>query len=350
MVKKQHPALEILSELLSVPSPSGREERLAQLVRGRLEGMGYAAETDAAGNVMVRLPGSDPSAPLMVLAAHMDEIGMVVTQVGEDGRLSVQRSGGLQPHRIGERPVTVVGDHGTVVGILSLDLSQTFTADAGVTWAEARILTGLTREQLRAAGIRNGSTAVPVADGRGPVVFGDEADPSFAAWTMDDRLGVVMLLQLLDGLRQHSRRPKHPTIVAFTVREETGAQGAKVLAAREKPEIFIAIDGSPVVDDSDLQPDGRPAVWSRDSKCHYDQRLILDFVAAAAAAGTEAQIAVQTASAFTDASAVFDCGLVPRVATVGHVRENRHGYEIARLSVCDNLLEMLVQFVTAGAE
>lgn len=344
-----HGFLDLFRELLAVPSPSGREEQLAGVVRGQLDAMGYGHETDPAGQVLVRLPGQDPAAGTMLLAAHMDEIGLVVTGVGGDGSLRVDRSGGLTPFKIGERPVTVIGDWGAVTGVLSF--GSTHVAGAGnrqVTWQDFRIITGLSPEQLAEAGVRAGSTAVPVLEGRGPVLLGGGEDPLVAAWTFDDRAGVATLLRLLHELKDEDVTPRVPTVVAFTVHEEGGCHGAKVLAHRERPEAFVAIDGCPIPPGSGLELDGRPGVWSKDRAVHYDQRLVLALCESARAAGTALQPAVYDA-AFSDASAVYDTGGAPRVAVVGHVRENSHGYEIARLSVFDNLLRTLVEFVQREA-
>jgi putative aminopeptidase FrvX len=344
----EHPALPLLRELLAVASPSGREEKMAALVRRKLEEMGYDHETDPAGNVHVRLEGRDAEAPLCVLAAHMDEIGMVVTGIESDGKLRVARSGGLQPHKIGERPLNIIGDEQSIIGVLSLGAGHGLAADKAATWDSARVITGLSPHQLKEAGIRPGSTAVPVIEGRGPYVFGDPADPLIGAWTFDDRMGVLALLLLLQELKERGDKPRRPTIAAFTIHEEGGAHGAKVLAQRERPEFFIAVDGCPITPGSNIVADGRPVAWSKDAKAHYDQRLIRVLARAACDAGTELQIAVLGDGIFSDASAVYDCGAVPRVAIVGHARENSHGFEVARLSVVDNLVQTLHELV--GAE
>lgn len=341
-----HPALSLFAELLAAPAPSGREEKIAQIIQDKLASWGYAHETDGAGNILVRLPGRNPQAPLCCLAAHMDEIGMVVTKVETDGSLRVDRSGGLNPWKIGEGPVEIIGDHASIIGVLSMGSGHTSSAeDQLITWKDVRILTGLSPEKLRAAGIRPGSGVVPAREGRGPVIFGDEKDPLVAAWTFDDRMGVVALLRLLKALQRDGLKPYHPTIVAFTVHEEGGAHGAKVLAQTERPETFIALDGCPMPPDTPLQLDGRPAIWSKDRLTHFDQRLVQELCRAAERAGTELQPVVYEAAA-SDASLVYSVGGAHRVATFGHVRENSHGYEVARLSVFDNVLKTLVEFVT----
>lgn len=338
-----HPALALFSELL-VASPSGREEQLAEILRRKLEAWGYQPETDAGGNLLVRLPGSDSQAPLCCLAAHMDEIGVVVTRVEADGSLRVTRSGGLQPWKIGEGPIEIVGDQGYITGILSMGSTHTAGGSKAITWDDVKVLTGLSPEQLAAAGIRIGSTGVPTHERRGPVLFGDDDDPMVGAWTFDDRMGVVALMRMLEAINRDRLQPVHPTIVAFTVHEEGGGQGAKQVAFRERPELFIAVDGCPIPPEAPLLLDGRPGIWSKDQRGHYDQRLVRQLSQAALDAGTQLQPVVYT-SAASDASLVFYAGGAPRVACFGHVRENSHGYEVCRLSVFDNVLATLLAFV-----
>lgn len=342
----EHPALVLLQELLAVPSPSGREERLAAIVRSKLDEMGYAYETDPAGNVMVRLPGRAADAPLAVLAAHMDEIGAVVKRIEADGTLSLDASGGLVPQKIGECAVDIVGDDEVLTGVLSF--GSWHSRDAGnsaVTWDAVRVLTGLSPEQLKAAGVRVGSTIVPVREARGPVVFGDANAPLVGAWTFDDRMGVVAQLRLLQALKDQNITPYRPTIIAFTVHEEGGCHGAKVLAHRERPEVFIAVDGCPMPPGSGLVLDDRPVTWSKDFKAHLDQRLVREFHRAAQEAGTGLQTVVLGQNAYSDATAVYDSGAAPRVGIIGHVRENSHGFEVARVAVFDNVLKTLVKFI-----
>ena len=343
---KEHPAVKLLTELLQVPSPSGWESGMTAVIQQKLDEIGYQHELDAAGNVLVRLEGrGDPAAPLTIFASHMDEIGLVVTRIEPDGRLRASHSGGLLPWKLGEAPLQILGDEETITGILSM--GSTHGGDLGnkaITWADVHILTGLSPTQLQARGVRVGSPGVPVQAGRGPFLFGDPADPLIAAWTFDDRAGVMTLLRLLARLKEEAIQPPQPTIIAFVTSEELGGHGAKHLARQERPEIFIAIDGAPIPAGVPLQIDGRPAAWSKDSAATYDRRLIQQFSQAARAAGTELQTAVYDGAA-SDASLLAYAGLAPRIACFGHPRENSHGYEVARLAVFDNVLNTLVQFI-----
>jgi putative aminopeptidase FrvX len=310
-----HPALTLFTDLLSVPAPSGFEQQIATIVRTQLDAWGYAHETDSAGNIMVRLPGRQSQAPLLCLAAHLDEIGLVVTKIEPDGTLRVTRSGGLYPWKQGEGPVEILGDTGSITGILSMGSTHTAPSGQTIDWPQVRVLTGLTPDQLAAAGIRPGSA------------------------------GVVALLRLLAQLKTEQIQPIRPTLVAFTVGEEVGGLGAKVLAAREQPETFIAVDGCPMPPGSPLLLDSRPGIWVKDRLAPYDQQLVRDLSLAAQSAGTALQPVVYD-NAASDASLVYAIGAAQRIACFGHVRENSHGYEVARLAVFDNVLKTLVAFVT----
>ncbi len=335
-----HPALALLRELLPLPSPPGHEALVARWLMQWLTQRGLTPEQDATGNVTVRLPGRDPARPLWLLAAHMDEIGAVVTAIEPDGKLRVDRNGALWPYKLGERAMTVLGDHGEITAIASI--GSTHTADAAtrsVTWADLRLITGLTPAQLAAHGVRPGSPTVPHREGRGPVLLGCPDDPLVAAWTFDDRLGVVTLLRLLDRWLTTKQQPAGPTLIAFTIHEEGGCHGAKVLAQRERPEVFLAIDGCPLLPGSGININ-TPATWAQDMKCVYDPRLVRRLIAIGEQLGAPVQSAVLK-SAMSDASAVYDVGAAARVAVFGHVRDNSHGYEVTRLGAADQTLDIL---------
>jgi putative aminopeptidase FrvX len=339
-----HPAVALLSEFLGIPSPPGREERFAALVREKVAALGWKPETDPAGNVSVTVKGRLPKLPPVVYSAHLDEIGLTVTRVLPDGNLKVDKAGGLYTWKIGERPVDVIGDFDTVPGIVSMGSIHTKKIkDKVPAWEDVRVFTGLSPDRLAKAGVRCGSTAVPAREGRGPLLLGDPEDPFVAAWTFDDRIDVVNLVRLLGILKKDRIKPARTTVVAFTVHEEEGAHGAKVLAHRVKPELFVAVDGCPVLPDLDLPMDGRPGIWSRDAVTHFDQAVVRAFLQAAREAGTEMVPAVFDGAA-SDASLVYACGGAPRVATVGHIRDNSHGFEIARLASIDNVLKSVVRF------
>ena len=350
-----HPDLRLLTDLLQIPAPSGREERMAADIARRIAALDAPAHTDPQGNVWTTIQGREPSLGSVALASHIDEIGMVITAIEPDGQLQVQRSGGLHPWKLGEGPVEIVGDREeNVIAHLSFGsghtndprdpITQFASGSRGLTWSDCRLITGLSPGQLRDRGVRVGSVAVPTAAVRGPHLFGPEDDPLVSAWILDDRGGTVTLLRLLERIREAGLAPRRTLHLCFTVHEEGGLLGAKGWAARNPVEIFIAVDSSPIPAGAQLELDGRPAIWSKDSGAHFDHGLIRDLAAAAQRAGTELQYAVYGAAA-SDATGVVTSGLAPRAATIGYPRANSHGYEVSRLSVFENLTATLSAFV-----
>jgi len=333
--------LKLLAELLEIPSPSGHETQMAAHLKEQLIGMGYAPEIDAAGNVLVRVEGRDLDRPVHCLAAHIDELGMTVTEVGADGRLKVDRLGGLFPWKLGETPVEILGDRERAIGAVSMGSGHSQRESGSAPeWDRVRVLTGLSAETLRGRGVRPGSPIVPVRTVRGPFLFGEDADPWVAAWTFDNRLGVVALLQALQSLKSRDVLPRSPLIAAFTVEEEIGCLGAKVLAQRERPDVFVAIDGSPLVPECPVELDGRPAIRSRDRAATYDQELLAEICRISDEAGVALQPVVY-AGAASDASLVYSAGACARVACLGYVRASSHGLEVAPLAAFDHLVTVV---------
>tara|TARA_B100001964_G_scaffold218175_1_gene258960 strand:- start:257 stop:1324 length:1068 start_codon:yes stop_codon:yes gene_type:complete len=345
---------DLFCQLLTIPCPSGREERMAAFLSRQIEDLGAEPEHDAHGNLWVSLQGTTGDSTI-ALASHMDEIGMVVTAIEDDGSLRVQRTGGLHPWKIGEGPVTLVTDGDSLVPAhLSFGsghtndpadpISQFATGQRGITWRDTRLLTGLTPDQLRERGVRIGTCAVRAAETRGPNIFGPEEDPLVSAWLFDNRGGSLVLIELLRRLKQNQMQVKSNLRLCFMVQEETGLLGAKGWAHRNQVDTFIAVDSTPMPAETQLTLDGRPATWSRDRGAHFHQGLIGELAAAATEAGTDLQYAVYSAAA-SDATGVLQVGAAPRCATIGYPRENSHGHEVVRWSVFQQLIDTLFAYV-----
>ena len=316
---------------------------MAGFLRKKIRDIGWATEDDPAGNLLVRINPGSVGQPI-VLAAHMDEIALVVSRIEDDGRLRVVKSGGMTLHKLGERAVDILGDTEIVPGIFSTGAGHVAPGTGATGLGECWITTGLSAARLREKGVHPGAAVVPAREGRGPVLLGEPEDPLVAAWTFDDRMGVLALVRLLEKLKTHPLTNSRSVLIAFTVHEEGGAHGAKGLGHREHPGIFVAVDGCPSTAGSGLKTDSRPAIWAKDLKANYSHDVILELVAAARGLDIELQRAVLE-NAYSDASAAYDCGAVTKFATIGHVRENSHGFEIARLGVATTLPAVLEAFV-----
>ncbi|UCG01644.1 MAG: M20/M25/M40 family metallo-hydrolase [Candidatus Heimdallarchaeota archaeon] len=343
--QNQNEIIQLFSELLAIPSPSGMEHRLADHIFTKCAEWGYSPMKDYAGNVYVQIPGQKESEETCCLAAHIDEIGVMVTKINTDGTLNVERVGGTLTWKFGERPVEILGEKKTVHGVTAMGSGHTAGGTQRLEWRDVVVITGLPPERLQEYGVKPGTLIVPLQSDRGPILFGEESDPMIAAWTFDDKIGVVTLLRLLKTIKTENITPYVNLIIAFTTTEEIGCFGAKHLAQSLNPTYFIAVDGCPFASESPMELDSRPGIRIRDRTFFYSPGLIKALSEAAENAGTELQHLVYTTSG-SDAGMAGNVGASPQAACIGHIRKNSHGFEVAYLSVFENLYKTLRMFIS----
>lgn len=341
----ENETLKIFIDLLSVPSPTGREELVAAKIIEYAKKWGYSPEQDYAGNVVVRVKGSGKSSRVTMTSSHMDEIGLVVTGIDKDGKLRVHKLGGTLPWKIGERPVMILTDkRDYVTGLVSYGAGHTMVGMTTIDWNLVRVQTGFTPEQLKEKGVRVGSVAVPVREHVGPVVFGDEKDPLITCWTYDDRLGCAFQLSILKAMKEDGVQPNCDWVFAFSKQEEVKGNGIKPLTLREQPDVLITIDGGPIFHGSDITMDGSVKVLTKDKLADYSFDVILAIQEAAKAIGQELQYVV-TDAAYTDASLAMQSGGPMRIGHFGYTKDNSHGFELIRFSVLKEYFDMFYSFV-----
>ncbi len=270
-------AMELLGDLVEIPGPVGQEEGVCSYLTGRLEGMGFLREdgdvelvfqgegedwgdhysVDAKGNLVVSASG--PSR--VTVTAHMDEIGMIVRRVLPSGELEVGPLGGMRVWKSGEGPVLVMAGAEGIPGVLGFGSVHTtdpgsvsVRADSGaMDWGMARVLTGLSFDQLVERGVRPGTRVVVHPCRRGLFEMGDLVGGYF----LDDRADLTAWLLALPEARG-------ATFLA-SVGEEVGGEGARYHLGVYGEEVVIALELGPVVPDGDVVLSAVPTVWASDS-------------------------------------------------------------------------------------
>ena len=210
-------------------SVSGHEILLQKKVIAEMKPYCDEIRTDYTGNVISIL---NPDAPFKVLlAAHIDEIGMVVTHIQEDGLLRVGRSGGSQPRTYPGHQVVIHGHAGVVYGAVVNH-------------------PGLDKAELKADELHIDIGAKNGADARKYVQEGDPVHPNtyhqellngyLSARAVDDRGCAFIILEALK--RAKEKGCKIGVYAATTVGEETTMRGAYWAASAVKPDAAIAVD------------------------------------------------------------------------------------------------------------
>jgi putative aminopeptidase FrvX len=227
-----------LSELMIIPGLSGHEDRVRRYIAARLDNLGIASRADRIGNLIATIEG-DPTAPSVMLFAHMDQLGFVVRKVESDGLIRVERLGGVPERALPSQAVLLcVGEGRDLPGVLANKSHHATTPEEKyrvVPYAELYIDTGLgSAEAVGAAGVRVG-TAV-VYHPRVLALAGDR----LAGASVDDRAGCAALLELAAMLK---RRQGLPTLhLVFSVQEEFNLRGAQPAAQAVRPDIAIQLD------------------------------------------------------------------------------------------------------------
>jgi putative aminopeptidase len=220
-----------LERLAEVPGAPGHEDDVVELLAAAAAPHGTVV-VDAHGSAIVTLD-SGKQGPTLLVAAHADEIALVVSDIDDEGFLRVGALGSVVPDVASGRMVRVaghVGIVGTGAGHFKKRAAET-TRPLGALYVDVGATSAAS---VRAAGIGVGT---PVTFLNPIQRFGlDRA--MVAGKAIDDRLGCALALTLL----QTCPPPAGRLVVAFTVQEEVGLRGAGAVAARVRPDLALAVD------------------------------------------------------------------------------------------------------------
>ena len=206
----------ILRTLINTPSVSGREEKIRELIKKYITPLCDEVYTDALGNLIAHKKGSLENAPKVMLCAHMDEIGFLVTFIEDDGFIRIAPVGGISPAAAAFSEV--VSENG-IAGVIVPD-SETKPADY----------------KLDKFYIDIGAKNKKEAEKR--VKIGDffVCRPSLtrlvgkrvAGRPLDDRIGCAVLIDVAEYFTKNSHNCD--LYYVFSVQEEVGCRGAKTAA------------------------------------------------------------------------------------------------------------------------
>ncbi len=318
MKKKQ---LKYLRSLLETPSATGCEQSVAAVVRERMALFADEVSTDTMGSVHATLqasPEGGPDAPTLMLAAHMDEIGLMVRYISDDGFLYVSAVGGVDAAILPSLRVDVHGSHCAepLRGVVARKPIHLISADErkNVTPLDQLVIDlGLTGKKVKRL-VEIGDT-ITFAAGFEPL--GKDLAVSRA---FDDKCGVWVITRVLELLKNQGGVPAN-VVAAATVQEEIGTRGAITSSYAVAPDVAVAFDVThatdyPGIDKTkygDLKCGGGPVIARGPN---INPEVFARLVAAAKAEGIEYQVEAEPSVTGTDARSIqvarggIPCGLV----------------------------------------
>lgn len=275
----------LLKQLTQCFGPSGREEKISDLIANEAKAFADEIYTDALGNLIVHKKGDGKK---LMLAAHMDEIGVAATFIDEKGFIRFSSIGGVYVKRLLNR--RVVFENGTV-GVI-----DTEDGNKDLRISKMYIDIGAKDKQSAEKLVSVGDMAV--FDG-GLVMSGD----TVISKALDNRIGCYVLLEVLKAYKG-----TNDLYLCFTAQEEVGLRGAKAAGYSVFPDYALAVD---VTDTGDTPNCPKMAVelgkgacvkvMDRSIICHSEIRSLL--IELAKDKGIPYQLEVMTDGG-TDAGAI----------------------------------------------
>jgi putative aminopeptidase len=345
----------LLSDLMLIPGLSGYEGRVRKRLRAELETLGIASRTDRLGNLIATMEGDD-AAPSVLLFAHMDQLGFVVRKIESDGRIRVERLGGVPEKALPSQAVLLcVGEGRDVPGVIASKSHHATPQDEKyqvVPYAELFIDAGFdSAEAARAAGIDVGAPVV-----YGPNVVRLQGD-RIAGTSVDDRAGCAVLIEVAGALQKAKQKPTVHFV--FSVQEEFNLRGALPAAQALLPDIAIQLDLVVATDTPDLAHRGDVALGAGPAMSMYSfhgrgtlngliphPALVALFDRSAAAAGIALQRSAHI-GALTDASYVQLAGQGVAAIDLGFpMRYSHSSLEVCALSDLEGLARLVVEGIS----
>lgn len=245
--------VELLRKLSDVFGPSGFEEEVCDTLREIVEPFVDEIQVDALGNMIATRHGKGDRT--LMLDAHMDEIGFIISFVEEGGYLRFIQTSGWDARILPAHAVTIRTDLGTLVkgyiGTAPPHILRPEDRDKPYKMEELFIDIGATsEEEVAALGIRVGSPAVIAYP------FEQLNDQVVMARAIDDRAGCAVIVKTLEALVGVD---VDVTVAAsFSVQEEVGLRGARTAAYQIDPDIALVLESTVAADFPGIPPARQP--------------------------------------------------------------------------------------------
>lgn len=276
--------ISFLERLLDAAGPSGFEVRPARVWREEAETFASGVSVDVSGNSFATV--NPDGAPTVMLAGHIDEIGLQVTHIDDDGFLYVDEIGGWDPQVLVGQRVTLLGRDGDVPGVVGKKAIHLLEPEER---SKASKTTQLWIDVGATSGDAVADLGLRVGD---PMVIAQEmvrlAGDRIASRAIDDRIGAFVVLEALRMLHDSAGENVARATAVATAQEEIGYQGggARTSAYSVDPDVAIVVDVTFSTDVPDIEKKelgdhklGGGPVISRGSAAHNEVFEMLASVA-----------------------------------------------------------------------
>ncbi|HOL49788.1 MAG TPA: M42 family metallopeptidase [bacterium] len=239
-------AFEFLKSFLNIPSPSGFEQPAQKFFAEYVRDCVDKIEMDVHSNVIATK--NTEGKPKLMLAAHCDEIGLMVNYVTEDGFIYFVPIGGVSPYRLEGMRVFIYGPKGRVPGVIArkpIGLRAENHQEKPARFQDLWIDIGA-RDKKDVLSVVNIGDPITIA-----AEFQQLRNNCITARGLDDRLGVFVLAETMRRLKNEKIEPA--VFAVSTVQEEVGSRGVWGVAYRLKPDVAIVVEVEHASDHPDTE-------------------------------------------------------------------------------------------------
>lgn len=264
----------LLARICEAPGAPGFEKEIRKLVLSELKGLADKVTTDNMGNVTALVKGRSSKKKVMA-AAHMDEIGFIVTHIDDKGFVRFNPVGGFDPKTLTAQRVLIHGKKDVlgVLGCKPVHLMSPEERGKPMKLSDYFVDTGLEAKELK--------KIVSVGDFITRKAELSEMGDCVVCKSLDNRASVFLLIETLRKLKKSRKKPAYDFYASFTVQEEVGLRGAQVAALDVKPDFSFGLDTTIAYDIPGSTPQERctsmgegAAIKLMDSSVICDYRMI----------------------------------------------------------------------------
>ncbi len=257
-----------LAALVALPGVSGRETPVREELARQLEPL-CQLSVDPLGNLIAFKKGRKTPKNKILLSAHMDEVGFIITYIEENGMLRFAPVGGIDSRlAVGKRLKIGPGAVPGVIGFKAIHQQSSEERGKVPSFEELYLDIGALSRQEALEQVQLGDTAI---FDTGLLPLGED---KLLGRALDNRAGCALLLELLQ------KDLEYDVTAAFTVMEETGCQGARTVAAQVEPDIALILETTTASDIPGVSPENQvchlgkgPVVSFQDRGTVYDWEL-----------------------------------------------------------------------------
>mgnify|MGYP006286272275 CR=1 FL=1 len=227
---------ELIRKLVEVNAPSGVEEPIREVIRAEVEPLVDEVRVDALGSLIAHR-GGDGEGQRLLLDAHMDEIGVMVTYIDNEGFARFTPIGGVSPLTcIGSRVAFEDG----LIGVIGVEQKRDDTSK----------IPALEQLYIDVGATDRDGCPIQVGDAAAFVRPFFSQGSRLVSKAMDDRIGCAVLIELLRRVKE----TPHDLYLVFAVQEEVGLRGARPSAYGIDPDMAIAVDVTATGDTPESKP------------------------------------------------------------------------------------------------